>query len=83
MTGGIKSIGRHGVAGEKESVFARAAYEETVKHFTNASVFGEKDMLKGVAENILIGKQIGLGTGRVRLAIKKEDLKKVKPKKED
>ena len=80
--GAIRSIGRHGVAGEKESVFARAAYEETVKHFTNASFFGERDMLKGVAENILIGKQIGLGTGLIRLAVKKEDLKKIKPKKE-
>ncbi len=79
-TGAIKSIGRHGVAGEKESVFARAAYEETVKHFTNAGVFGERDMLKGVAENILIGKQIGVGTGMVRLAIKKDELKKVKAK---
>ncbi len=73
----------HGVAGHKESVFARAAYEETVKHFTNASVFGEIDHLKGVAENILIGKQIGLGTGIIRLTVKKDDLKKVKPKKED
>ncbi len=77
-TGAIKSVGRHGIAGEKESVFARAAYEETVKHFTNASVFGEVDRLKGVAENILIGKQIGVGTGRVRLAIKKEELKKIR-----
>jgi DNA-directed RNA polymerase beta' subunit len=34
--------------------------------------------LNGVAENILIGKQIGLGTGRIKLAIKKEDLKKLK-----
>ena len=79
-TGVIKSIGRHGIAGEKESVFARAAYEETVKHFTNASIFGEVDGLKGVAENILIGKQIGVGTGRVRLAVKKEELKKIKKK---
>ncbi len=79
-TGVIKSVGRHGIAGEKESVFARAAYEETVKHFTNASVFGEVDTLRGVAENILIGKQIGVGTGRVRLAIKKEELKKIKKK---
>ncbi len=80
--GAIKSIGRHGVAGEKESVFARAAYEETVKHFTNASVFGEKDYLNGVAENIMIGKQISVGTGIVKLAVKKEDLKKIKAKEE-
>ncbi len=79
-TGTIRSIGRHGVAGDKESVFARAAYEETIKHFTNASVFGEEDKLKGVSENILIGKQIGLGTGMIKLAIKKEDLARIKKK---
>lgn len=77
-TGEIRSAGRHGIAGDKDSVFARAAYEETVKHFINASVFGERDMLKGVAENILIGKQIGLGTGKIKLSVKKDDLKKLK-----
>lgn len=77
-TGEIRSAGRHGIAGDKDSVLARAAYEETVKHFINAGVFGEKDQLKGVAENILIGKQIGLGTGRIRLTVKKEDIKKLK-----
>ena len=77
-TGEIRSAGRHGIAGDKDSVLARAAYEETVKHFVNAGVFGEKDMLKGVAENILIGKQIGLGTGRIKLTVKKEDIKKLK-----
>ncbi|EET90025.1 MAG: RNA polymerase Rpb1 domain 5 [Candidatus Micrarchaeum acidiphilum ARMAN-2] len=76
--GAIRSAGRHGIAGEKASVFARAAYEETVKHFVNASIFGEVDELKGVAENILIGKQIKVGTGRVKLVIKNEDLKKIK-----
>jgi DNA-directed RNA polymerase subunit A" len=78
LTGEIKSAGRHGIAGEKESVLARAAYEETVKHFINAGVFGETDRLTGVAENILIGKQIGVGTGRIRLGVKKEDIKKLK-----
>ncbi len=77
-TGEIRSAGRHGIAGDKDSVLARAAYEETVKHFVNAGVFGEKDQLNGVAENILIGKQIGLGTGRIRLAVRKDDLKKLK-----
>ena len=77
-TGMIRSAGRHGIAGDKDSVLARAAYEETVKHFVNAGVFGEKDQLKGVAENILIGKQIGLGTGRIRLMVKKDDIKKLK-----
>ena len=35
--------------------------------------------MRGVTENILVGKQIPLGTGSVRLAIKKEDMQKVKP----
>ncbi len=73
----IKSVGRKGIAGKKESVFARAAYEETVKHFTNAAVFGEEDKLRGVAENILIGKQVQVGTGRVKLVIKNKDLSKL------
>ncbi|EQD41485.1 DNA-directed RNA polymerase, subunit A, partial [mine drainage metagenome] len=64
--GGIKSVGRHGIAGSKNSVFARAAYEETIKHFTNACVFSESDPLTGVAENILIGKQVKVGTGIVK-----------------
>jgi DNA-directed RNA polymerase subunit A" len=79
-TGIIRSAGRHGIAGGKDSVFARAAYEETVKHFINAGLFGERDMLKGVAENVLIGKQIGLGTGKVRLSVRKSDIGKLKGK---
>ncbi len=78
LTGDIKGVGRHGIAGTKSSVFARAAYEETVKHFVNASIFGESDPLKGVTENILIGKQIKVGTGLVKLGVKKSDLSKIK-----
>ncbi|MDE1845809.1 MAG: DNA-directed RNA polymerase subunit A'' [Candidatus Micrarchaeota archaeon] len=80
-SGAIKNVGRRGLSGEKESIFARAAYEETVKHLINAAAFGEKDDMLGVTENVLIGKQIGLGTGTVTLAIKKEDLSKISEKK--
>ena len=78
-SGSVKGVGRHGLSGEKKSVFARAAYEETVKHLINAAAFGETDQMRGVTENILVGKQIPIGTGSVRLAIKKEDMSKVKP----
>lgn len=79
-TGEIKNVGRHGLSGEKKSVFARAAYEETVKHLINAAAFGEIDPMSGVTESILIGKQISLGTGTVKLTIKKEDLSKISRK---
>jgi DNA-directed RNA polymerase subunit A" len=73
--GVIESIGRHGLVGSKESVFARAAFEETVKHLINAAAFGETDFMRGVTENILMGKQIPLGTGTVRLAVKRDEKK--------
>lgn len=78
--GTVKGVGRHGIAGMKDSVFAKAAFEETVKHFVNAAIEGKADKLSGVAENILIGKQISVGTGFVKLAVKKEDLQKIKAK---
>lgn len=70
--GKIKSIGRHGLAGEKASVLARAAFEETAKHLLNASVKGEEDTLRGVTENIIIGQTIPLGTGKVKLEMQVE-----------
>lgn len=81
-SGKIKSIGRHGLAGDKDSVFARAAYEETIKHFVNAGFYSETDRLRGVAENVIIGKQITVGTGKIKLMIKNEDLESVKPPKQ-
>jgi DNA-directed RNA polymerase subunit A' len=72
-SGTIKNVGRHGLSGDKNSVLARAAYEETVKHLVNAAAFGEIDYMKGVTENVLVGKQIELGTGIVQLETKKED----------
>ncbi len=81
-SGKIKSIGRHGLAGDKDSVFARAAYEETIKHFVNAGFYSETDRLRGVAENVIIGKQITVGTGKVKLMIKNDDIERVKPPKQ-
>lgn len=70
MDGDIKSIGRHGLSGEKAGVLARAAFEETVKHLINAAVKGEDDKLIGVTENIIVGQTVPVGTGLVRLKMK-------------
>lgn len=68
--GDVKSVGRHGLAGQKKSVLARAAFEETAKHLLNACIYGEEDPLKGIAENIIIGQTIPAGTGTVQLEMK-------------
>jgi len=68
--GTVEAIGRHGIAGEKESVLARAAFEITAKHLLTAGVLGEEDKLNGVAENIIVGQPVTLGTGAVTLIYK-------------
>ncbi len=65
--GMVKPIGRHGISGEKASVLARAAFEETVKHLYSAAEKGHSDKLNGVVENIIVGKPISIGTGCVEL----------------
>jgi DNA-directed RNA polymerase subunit A" len=69
--GSIKAIGRHGISGEKSSVLSRAAFEITVNHLLHASRKGEVDNLEGVAENIIVGQPVNLGTGAVELAMKR------------
>jgi len=70
--GTIRAVGRQGISGEKTSVFARAAFEETVNHLRDASLKGTKDELRGVAENIIVGQPIPIGTGSVSLVMKKK-----------
>ncbi|MBN1169804.1 DNA-directed RNA polymerase subunit A'' [Candidatus Micrarchaeota archaeon] len=69
--GEIKSIGRHGLSGEKVGVLGRAAFEETIKHLINASAFAEEEKLIGVTENIIVGQTVPVGTGKIRLVMKK------------
>lgn len=65
--GELRQIGRHGVAGEKQSILARAAFEMTVNNLLEAAVRGDKDHLSGISENIIVGQPIKLGTGDVEL----------------
>ncbi len=65
--GDIRAIGRHGISGKKTSVLARAAFEITAAHLLRAAITGEVDELRGVAENIIVGQPITLGTGAVNL----------------
>ena len=67
--GTVRAIGRHGVSGEKTSVLSRAAFEITVNHLLLASQRGENDVLNGVAENIIVGQPVNLGTGAVELVM--------------
>jgi DNA-directed RNA polymerase subunit A" len=71
VDGEVKSIGRHGIVGEKASVLSRAAFEVTISHLLNAAMYGEVDELKGVTENVIVGQPIKLGTGAIELVAKR------------
>jgi DNA-directed RNA polymerase subunit A" len=74
--GTVRAIGRHGVSGEKSSVLSRAAFEITVNHLLLASQRGESDKLNGVAENIIVGQPVNLGTGAIELVMSPKKPKK-------
>ncbi|MEI7960980.1 MAG: DNA-directed RNA polymerase subunit A'' [archaeon] len=70
FSGEVKGIVRTGITKGKASPFARAAFEETTKHLLEAAFKGEKEMLTGVVENIIVGQPIKVGTGIVELLVK-------------
>jgi DNA-directed RNA polymerase subunit A' len=64
-SGEVLQVGRHGVSGEKISTLAKAAFEITVPTLVDAVIKGSIDELKGVAENVIVGQQIPMGTGAI------------------
>src|SRR2546422_4986456 len=71
--GYLQQISRHGIAGTKTSVLARAAFEITVPTIARASLEGQIETLKGVTENVIVGATVPIGTGMVDLYMKVKD----------
>lgn len=65
--GEIQGTTRYGLVGDKHSILARAAFEETKGHLTDAALHGEVDPLNSVIENIIVGQVIPVGTGLLDL----------------
>ncbi|MDD3975952.1 MAG: DNA-directed RNA polymerase subunit A'' [Candidatus ainarchaeum sp.] len=81
-SGKVKGIVRTGITGHKNSPFARASFEETVKHILNASFYGEIEPLTGITENMIVGQPISSGTGNIKLTLDPKHLKKMIKKQE-
>ena len=71
--GYLQQIGRHGIAGTKMSVLARAAFEITVPTIARASLEGQVELLRGVTENVIVGATVPVGTGMVDLYMSVKD----------
>jgi DNA-directed RNA polymerase subunit beta' len=63
-----------------ESFLAAASFQETTRVLTEAAIRGQQDDLRGLKENVIIGKLIPVGTGfHTRAERKKERLQKMAP----
>jgi DNA-directed RNA polymerase subunit A' len=71
--GYLQQIGRHGIAGTKTSVLARAAFEITVPTIAKASLEGQVETLRGVTENVIVGATVPVGTGMVDLYMRMKE----------
>ena len=85
LKGGVPAIGKPVIIGitksslETESFLSAASFQETTKVLTDASVRGKVDHLRGLKENVIIGKLIPAGTGAkqysdINLILEKEFL---------
>ena len=69
LTGGVPATGRPVILGitksslETDSFLSAASFQETTKVLTDASIKGKVDYLKGLKENVILGKLIPAGTG--------------------
>jgi DNA-directed RNA polymerase subunit beta' len=69
LSGGVPATGLPVMLGitkaslETESFLSAASFQETTRVLTDAAIKGKTDMLRGLKENVIIGKLIPAGTG--------------------
>jgi len=57
-----------------DSFISAASFQETTRVLTEAAVEGKKDMLRGLKENVIIGRLIPAGTGYYHLTHSSEEI---------
>jgi DNA-directed RNA polymerase II subunit RPB1 len=63
-------ITRHGInRGEGACTLTKASFEESTEILFDSSVFADKDALRGVSGNIMLGQRCKLGTGMVDIML--------------
>lgn len=63
-------ITRHGINRVRNGPLRRCTFEETLDVLTEAALNGECDGLRGISENIMVGKSIPTGTGCLDIRFK-------------
>ncbi len=65
----VRSVGGYSVMELKGSPLTKAAFEYVSKVLTETATSGDVEELRGVLENIIVGRPVPVGTGTVELAL--------------
>ncbi|XP_074317264.1 DNA-directed RNA polymerase III subunit 1 [Silene latifolia] len=76
--GEVLAVNRLGMSKMKGSVLMLASFEKTADHLFNASVNGREDKIEGVSECIIMGTQIQVGTGMMKIRQRVDSMPKFK-----
>lgn len=78
--GYLMAVSRTGInRSETSGPLMRCSFEETVKVLMTAAAFGEKDPVRGVSANLVLGNQARIGTGLFDLMLDMSKLQHVVP----
>mmetsp|Transcript_56859 Transcript_56859/g.133879 ORF Transcript_56859/g.133879 Transcript_56859/m.133879 type:complete len:163 (-) Transcript_56859:776-1264(-) len=69
--GVILGINRHGLGKLKNNTLVLASFEKTLDNLFASAIRSSRDEILGVSENIILGKDLPVGTGLVTLKSKK------------
>ena len=70
----VTQITHHGINKLDTDILSRATFERPVDQLIQASIFGEKDSVKSVSSNVLVGKCFYGGTGSMEILLDTEQI---------
>ena len=53
---------------QTESFISAASFQETTRVLTDAAIKGKTDKLKGLKENVIVGRLVPAGTGSIKVS---------------
>ena len=72
--GSLTSINRQGIKRGDIGPLAKCSFEDTTDQLIKAGIFSERDNLKGVSSNIMMGQRIKSGTGICDVYLDEEEM---------
>jgi len=74
----LQSVDRFGVSKSEAGPWARASFEQTTPEITKATLFNEKDNMKGVSANVMFGNFVEVGTNSFKVELDEKKLSTIK-----